>query len=255
MPWKAVAGTRLGDDVRTRMVLEIVIVALPVAVKAKLPGSSGREADDVALMARRPIVPSEPLPERMTPMLRACRYSDRERRKKSMGRRKPRGVVGSNRCSTLCRMDISLLGGDDVDAVLLDLHPVPDLNNLHPGGKLQEFGHESLVRRVEMVDDDKGHAAALWHVPQELFQSLQSTGGADADNEKREPLLHRWALFWRSRGSFISAGRYCFLIILGIPQIFLCFSKGYYGREFDVMAFRFAPLYFWRSRESAGPAR
>ncbi len=47
-----------------------------------------------------------------------------------------------------------LVGGDHVDAVRLDLHPVLDLDNLHGGDALEEFGHDPLVGRVEMLDDD-----------------------------------------------------------------------------------------------------
>ncbi len=54
-----------------------------------------------------------------------------------------------------------LVGGDHIDAVRLDLHPVPDLENLHPGGALEQFGHDPLVGRVQVLDDDKGHAAAF----------------------------------------------------------------------------------------------
>ncbi len=64
-----------------------------------------------SLIARRPSVPSEPIPERMTPMLLSCQSSARERKKKSIGRRSPRGAAGSSRCSVPWRMDMSLLGG------------------------------------------------------------------------------------------------------------------------------------------------
>ena len=80
-----------------------------------------------------------------------------------------------------------LVGGDHIDAVRLDPHPVPDLKNLHRGGALEQFGHDPLVGRVQVLDDDKGHAAIFGHMPQELFQRLQPAGGgADADNRKKE---------------------------------------------------------------------
>ena len=74
-------------------------------------GSCTKTTPAFSLMARRPSVPSEPMPERITPMLRSCRSSARERKKKSIGRRRPRGATGSSRCSTPCRMDMSLFGG------------------------------------------------------------------------------------------------------------------------------------------------
>jgi len=63
------------------------------------------------LMARSPYRAVKPMPERMTPMLSPDGPRPRERRPKSMGRRRRAGAVGTNRCSTPCRMDMSLLGG------------------------------------------------------------------------------------------------------------------------------------------------
>lgn len=74
-------------------------------------GACTKTTPAFSLMARRPSVPSEPIPDRMTPMLRVSQSSARERKKKSIGRRKPRGAAGSSRCSTPCRIDMSLLGG------------------------------------------------------------------------------------------------------------------------------------------------
>ena len=74
------------------------------------------------------------------------------------------------------------VGRDHIDAVRLDTHPVPDLEHLHARRALEKFGHDTLVRRVQMLDDDKGQAAFFRHMPQELFQRLQSAGrSADAD--------------------------------------------------------------------------
>ena len=79
-----------------------------------------------------------------------------------------------------------LVGGDHIDAVRLDPHPVPDLEYLHAGGALEQFGQDPLVGRVEVLDDDEGQAAFRRHLPQELLQRLQSAGGgADADNGER----------------------------------------------------------------------
>ena len=74
-------------------------------------GSCTNTTPPFSLMARNPSVPSEPMPERITPMLCSCRSCARERRKKSIGKRSPRGDAGSSRCSTPCRMDMSLFGG------------------------------------------------------------------------------------------------------------------------------------------------
>ena len=76
-----------------------------------------------------------------------------------------------------------LVGRDHVDVVRLDLHPVLDLDDRHGGGALEQLHHDALVRRVQVLDDDKGHAALLRHVAQEQLQRLQPAGGsADADD-------------------------------------------------------------------------
>ena len=47
-----------------------------------------------------------------------------------------------------------------------------DLDNFHGGGALEELRHDAFVRRVQVLDDDTGHAASLRHVFQELFEGL-----------------------------------------------------------------------------------
>ena len=84
-----------------------------------------------------------------------------------------------------------LVGRDHIDAVRLDPRAVLDLDDLHAGGALEQFGHDALVRRVQVLDDDKGHAAVLRHMPQKLLQGLQPAGGgADADDGKRHASRH-----------------------------------------------------------------
>ena len=65
-----------------------------------------------------------------------------------------------------------LVGGNHIDAVGFDPHPVADLENLHPGYALEQFWHDPLMGRVQVLDDDKGYAAALRHLPQKLFEGL-----------------------------------------------------------------------------------
>jgi hypothetical protein len=55
----------------------------------------------------------------------------------------------------------------------------------HGGAALEQFHHHALVGRVEVLDDDKCHAAVFGNVGEELFQRLQSARrSADADNGK-----------------------------------------------------------------------
>jgi hypothetical protein len=72
---------------------------------------------------------------------------------------------------------------DHIDPVRLDQGAILDLDHSHAGGALEQFGHDAFAGRVQMLDDDKSHAAVLRHARQEMFQSLQSSGrGADADD-------------------------------------------------------------------------
>ena len=92
-----------------------------------------------------------------------------------------------------------LVRRDHIDAVRPDLGAILDLDDFHAGGALEQFGHDALVRRVQVLDDDKGHAAARRHVLQELLQGLQSPGGsADADDGEIEmglfPPFGHWGL-------------------------------------------------------------
>ena len=79
-----------------------------------------------------------------------------------------------------------LVRRDHIDAVRPHPGAILDLDDFHAGGALEQFGHDPLVRRVQVLDDDKRHAAARRHVPQELLQGLEPPGGgADADDGER----------------------------------------------------------------------
>ena len=51
-----------------------------------------------------------------------------------------------------------------IDAVRLDPRAILDLEYLHSGGAMEQLRQDALVRRVQMLDDDKRHAAARRHV-------------------------------------------------------------------------------------------
>ena len=91
-----------------------------------------------------------------------------------------------------------LVGGNNINAVWFDPHAVFDLKNLHRGGTLEQFVHDTLVGRVQVLDNDKGHAAVFGNIPQELFEGLQPAGGgADAGNrEKKIFFWPRRCVFW-----------------------------------------------------------
>ena len=76
-----------------------------------------------------------------------------------------------------------LVRRDHIDAVRLDQGAILDLDDFHAGGALEQFGHDAFVRRVQMLDDDKRHAAVLRHMSEKMLQRFESAGGgADADD-------------------------------------------------------------------------
>ncbi len=52
----------------------------------------------------------------------------------------------------------------------------------------QQLAHQTFEFRREMLDDDKGHPAILWHVVEEFLQRLQPPGGRPDADHVRAPL-------------------------------------------------------------------
>ena len=76
-----------------------------------------------------------------------------------------------------------LVRRDHVDAGRLNSGAVLDLKDLHRRGALEQFHHGALVRRFQVLNNDKSYAAVCRNVPQEKVQCLQSAGrGANADD-------------------------------------------------------------------------
>ena len=59
-----------------------------------------------------------------------------------------------------------------VNTIRSHLGCTPYLDNAHFGAALQQLVHDPPMRRVQVLDDDKGDPALLGHVPQKLFQRL-----------------------------------------------------------------------------------
>ena len=114
-----------------------------------------------------------------------------------------------------------LVRRDHIDAIRPDRGAILDLDHFHAGGALEQFGHDAFARRIQMLDDDKRHAAVRGTCAEKLFQGLESPGGcADADDGKRRA--------WRRGGGFraYSFGRSFF--VGGTVKIFFscaCFPR------------------------------
>jgi hypothetical protein len=54
--------------------------------------------------------------------------------------------------------------------------PIPHLNDLHGGGPLEQFHHKVLLRRLQVLDNDKSYPALGRNIPQKKIQGLQPAG-------------------------------------------------------------------------------
>ncbi len=98
-----------------------------------------------SLMARTPRVPSLPVPESTMPMANSRWSSARDWKKKSIGKRWPRGTTGSSRCSAPLQKCHVVVGRDDVGAVDLDRHAVFHLKHLHAGVVANQLAEHAFV--------------------------------------------------------------------------------------------------------------
>ena len=74
---------------------------------------------------------------------------------------------------------------DDVEMVGRQRRSVGGLAHGHRRVRGEQVDHHALVGRVEMLDQDEGHAVAGGHPVHQLAAGLQATGrGADADNRE-----------------------------------------------------------------------
>jgi len=120
-------------------------------------------------------------------MPRSPRSAASDRKKKSMG--SPPRLLQREEVQHAAEDGDVAVGRDHVDAPGLDLHPILHLHDGHLAGALQQLDEDGLVGRVEVLDHDERHVAALGHVAQELLERLQPSGRrADPDDGKRRRL-------------------------------------------------------------------
>src|SRR5690242_6166469 len=67
-------------------------------------------------------------------------------------------------------------GRNDVEMVRLDRHSIRRLSHGHRRVACQQVHHHALVRRVEMLNQNEGHAVAGWQCRYELPAGIKSTG-------------------------------------------------------------------------------
>jgi hypothetical protein len=74
--------------------------------------------------------------------------------------------------------------GDHVDVVELDLHLMADLDHLHGGVLREQFHHETLMRGIQVLDENERHAVRHGHARQETAERIEPTRRrSDGDDE------------------------------------------------------------------------
>ena len=104
----------------------------------------------------------------------------RERKKKSIGSRRPRGALGSSSCQGSVQKGHVAVRRDDVGTVGFDLHAVLDLVDLHAGVAFDQVAENALVVRGEVLHQDKGHAGLVVGGKAEKKASNAASPPADA---------------------------------------------------------------------------
>ena len=85
-------------------------------------------------------------------------------------------------------------GGNDIEVVALDRHSIRCLPHGHRRVAGQQVHHHAFVGRIEMLDEDEGHAVAGWQRAHELPAGIEAAGGgAYADDRKFLDLQRRTA--------------------------------------------------------------
>jgi hypothetical protein len=107
----------------------------------------------------------------MTPMLRDRAVIGQGAEKEIDRQAQPPGCGRFQQVQHTVQDGHVLIGRNHIDAVRRDPQTVLDLHDRHGGCALEQLDHDTLVVRVQVLDDDKGHAAAVRHVPQEQLQA------------------------------------------------------------------------------------
>ena len=100
-----------------------------------------------------------------------------------------------------------LVRRDDVDVVGLGLHAFRHLLDRHRRHPLQQLGHQAFPGRIEMLDDDIGHAGVLRNMTEEDIERFEpSSGGADPDDGEFIPGHFLGPLSHHGRACLFSCG-------------------------------------------------
>ncbi len=139
-----------------------------------------------ALIACTPIVPSEAIPDRTTPIACSFRSSASDRKNRSIGRWRPLASVRGESFRTPFKQAHIVIGRNDVDVIRLQRHSVPHLGHRHSAYPRKDIGGEASMLWIQMLNDNEGDSHFRRKLLQQFGHRRQTAGRcADANNRKR----------------------------------------------------------------------
>src|SRR5579871_1614393 len=130
------------------------------------------------LMAFSPMVPSEAVPERITPIARLPRVFG-QRAKEVVDRQvlRPR-LPPSHQVECPVSDAHHLVGGNDVDVVWFHRHALFHLRHGHRGGLGKQLGQQALMSGVEVLHQHQCQAGIRWQGREQFAERFEASGGS-----------------------------------------------------------------------------
>ena len=169
----------------TRSTAPVMIALRGMPSYSASSGSCAMTSPPFSLTAFSPRLPSPPVPERITQIARSPSSSANERRKKSNGRRAPwRSARFREAQRAVADREIGTRR-NEIDMLALERHPVRRLLYFHRRMAGQQIDHHARMRRIEMLDQNEGHAGAGRERVEQPADSIKAAGrGAEPDDRE-----------------------------------------------------------------------
>ena len=173
---------------RTKSTQPVATAACGMVANFAVAASCANVTPPAALMASTPAEPSEPVPERITPMALLPHWSAsgpqepvdghvRSRRLRAGGQLQ-RAVCDGQ--IDVCRYDVYMVG--------FHRHAIGRLTDRHGGGSRQNLGQHAVVIWIEMLNEDDGQARIGGQFGEQKLEDLQpARGGANANHWDDRP--------------------------------------------------------------------
>ena len=170
---------------RTKSTQPVATAACGMVANFAVAASCANVTPPAALMASTPAEPSEPVPERITPMALLPHSSASGPQEAVDGhvrsrRLRARGQFQRPVCDgqiDVCRYDVYVVG--------FHRHAIGRLADRHGGGSRQNLGQHAVVIWIEMLNEYDGKAGVGGQIGEQELEDFQSArGGANADHRK-----------------------------------------------------------------------